>query len=47
MIENLKRVREPVAWALLAVIVASMALSIVSLVRQMSGSGAREVVSIP
>lgn len=44
MIENLKRVREPVAWALLAVIVASMALSIVSLVRQMSGSGAREAV---
>nr|NLI49602.1 hypothetical protein [Propionibacterium sp.] len=44
MIENLKRVREPVAWILLSVIVASMALSIVSLVRQMAGAEARDAV---
>ncbi len=44
MIENLKRVREPVAWAILAVIVASMALSIVSLARQVSAVDARDTV---
>jgi len=44
VIENLKRVREPVAWILLAVIVASMALSSVSLVRQTSGPEARDAV---